>query len=97
MQATVKRCCAALKQFIALALGHLGQHHSLRDIEAALASDPKLHYHLGTRAVGTSALARAAAGVHDIRRIEYRDPDSDKLYGFITNHKRWAVQTIADI
>jgi hypothetical protein len=46
-------------QFIALAVGHLGQRHSLRDIEAALASDPKLHYHLGTRAVSKSALARA--------------------------------------
>jgi putative transposase len=46
-------------QFIALALGHLGQRHSLRDIEAALASDPKLHYHLGSRAVSKSALARA--------------------------------------
>jgi hypothetical protein len=45
--------------FIALAVGHLGQRHSLRDIEAALASDPKLHYHLGTRAVSKSALARA--------------------------------------
>jgi hypothetical protein len=46
-------------QFIALALGHLGQRHSLRDIEAALASDPKLHYHLSTRTVSKSALARA--------------------------------------
>ena len=46
-------------QFIALAVGHLGQRHSLRDIEAALASDPKLHYHLGTRALSKSALARA--------------------------------------
>ena len=46
-------------QFIALAVGQLGQRHSLRDIEAALASDPKLHYHLGTRAVSKSALARA--------------------------------------
>jgi putative transposase len=46
-------------QFIALAVGHLGHRHSLRDIEAALASDPKLHYHLGTRAVSKSALARA--------------------------------------
>jgi len=46
-------------QFISLAVGHLGQRHSLRDIEAALASDPKLHYHLGTRAVSKSALARA--------------------------------------
>ena len=46
-------------QFIALAVGHLGQRHSLRDIEAALASDPKLHYHLGSRAVSKSALARA--------------------------------------
>ena len=46
-------------QFIALAVGHLGQRHSLRDIEAALASDPKLHYHLGTATVSRSALARA--------------------------------------
>jgi len=46
-------------QFISLAVGHLGQHHSLRDIEATLASDPKLHYHLGTSAVSKSALARA--------------------------------------
>ena len=46
-------------QFVALALGHLAQRHSLRDIEAALASDPKLHYHLGARAVSKSAPARA--------------------------------------
>lgn len=46
-------------QFIALAVGHLGQRHSLRDIEATLASDPKLHYHLGSRAVSRPALARA--------------------------------------
>jgi putative transposase len=37
--------------FIALAVGHLGQRHSLRDIEASLASDHKLHYHLGNRMV----------------------------------------------
>ena len=46
-------------QFIALAVGHLGHRHSLRDIEAALAGDPRLHYHLGIRAVSRSALARA--------------------------------------
>jgi len=46
-------------QFIALAVGHLGQRHSLRDIEAALAADPKLHYHLGSKRVSRSALARA--------------------------------------
>lgn len=46
-------------QFIALAVGHLGHRHSLRDIEAALSSDPRLHYHLGTRAVSRSSLARA--------------------------------------
>jgi len=46
-------------QFIALAVGHLGQRHSLRDIEAVLAGDPKLHYHLGTGSVSRSALARA--------------------------------------
>ena len=32
-------------QFVALAVGHLGQRHSLRDVEAVLAGDPKLHYH----------------------------------------------------
>ena len=46
-------------QFIALIVGHLGHQHSLRDIEATLASDPKLHYHLGSRSVSKSALARA--------------------------------------
>jgi len=46
-------------QFVALTLGHLGQRHSLRDIEAAFASDSKLRYHLGTRSVSRSALARA--------------------------------------
>ena len=46
-------------QFIALAVGHLGQRHSLRDIEAALAGDRKLHYHLGARTVSKSALGRA--------------------------------------
>jgi putative transposase len=46
-------------QFIALAVGHLGQRHSLRDIEAALATDPKLHYHLGSKTVSRSGLARA--------------------------------------
>jgi putative transposase len=46
-------------QFVALAVGHLGQRHSLRDIEAALAGDPKMHYHLGTGSVSRSALARA--------------------------------------
>jgi transposase len=37
------------------------------------------------------------AGVYDIRRIEYRDPDNDKLYVFITNQKRWSAQTVADV
>ena len=37
------------------------------------------------------------AGVPDIRRIEYRDPASGKLYVFITNHKGWSAQTVADI
>ncbi len=42
-----------------MAVGHLGQRHSLRDIEAALAGDPKRHYHLGSASVSRSALARA--------------------------------------
>ena len=46
-------------QFIALVVGHLGQRHSLRDIEAALASDAKRRYHLGMGTVSRSALGRA--------------------------------------
>jgi hypothetical protein len=41
-------------QFLALVVGHVGQRHSLRDIESALMNDPSLRYHLSTR----SALAR---------------------------------------
>ena len=63
-------------QFIALAVGHLGQRHSLRDIEATLASDPKLNYHLGSRAVSRSALARAN---ENLSADFYRDLFS-KLY-----------------
>ena len=46
-------------QFVALAVGHLGQRHSLRDIEATLANDSRMHYHLGTTSFSKSALARA--------------------------------------
>lgn len=45
-------------QFLALVVGHVGQRHSLRDIESALMNDPALRYHLGTRSVSRSALAR---------------------------------------
>jgi putative transposase len=44
----------------------------------------------------TSRKARDA-GVPDIRRIEYRDPETGKFYVFITNHKCWSAQTVADI
>jgi IS4 transposase len=33
----------------------------------------------------------------DIRRVEYRDPETGKVYVFLTNHRRWAAQTVADI
>jgi putative transposase len=33
-------------EFIALAMGHLGQRHSWRDMEAALASESRQHYQL---------------------------------------------------
>ena len=68
-------------QFIALAVGHLGQRHSLRDIEAALTSDPKLHYHLGTRAVSRSSLARAN---ENLTADFYRDLFG-KLYARLQN------------
>jgi hypothetical protein len=45
-------------QFLALVVGHVGQRHSLRDIESALMNDPSLRYHLDTRSVSRSALAR---------------------------------------
>jgi hypothetical protein len=45
-------------QFLALVVGHVGQRHSLRDIESALMNDPSLRYHLNTGSVSRSALAR---------------------------------------
>jgi len=45
-------------QFLALVVGHVGQRHSLRDIESALMNDSSLRYHLDTRSVSRSALAR---------------------------------------
>jgi putative transposase len=65
-------------QFVALAAGHLGQRHSLRDIAAALASDPKLHYHLGAQSVSRSALARANV---NLTADFYRD-----LFGELYKH-----------
>ena len=46
-------------QFVALVLGHLGNRHSLRDIESALATQQSQHYHLNIGNVSRSALARA--------------------------------------
>ncbi len=46
-------------QFVALALGQLGGRHSLRDIEAALASQPSGQYHLNIGNGSRSALASA--------------------------------------
>ena len=46
-------------QFVSLVLGQLGNRHSLRDIEAALATQQSQHYHLNIGNVSRSALARA--------------------------------------
>jgi putative transposase len=35
--------------------------------------------------------------LHPVRRIGYRDPQTNKHYVFITNNFRWSPQTIADI
>ncbi len=45
-------------QFVALATGHLGGRHSLRDIVANLAAQTPRLYHLGARPVTRSSLAR---------------------------------------
>ncbi len=37
------------------------------------------------------------AGAYDIRRVEYRDPETGRNYVFITNQKNWSAQTVADI
>ena len=44
----------------------------------------------------SNKLARQAKA-HDIRRVEYRDPENDKTYVFITNQMAWSAQTVADI
>jgi Domain of unknown function (DUF4372)/Transposase DDE domain len=49
-------------QFVALATGHLGGRHSLRDIVANLAAQPPRLYHLGARPVARSSLARVNEG-----------------------------------
>jgi len=46
-------------QFVSLALGHLGSRHSLRDIEATLATQSTQRYHFGIQPVSRSSLARA--------------------------------------
>jgi hypothetical protein len=42
------------RQFTAMAVGRLGQRHSLRDTEAALAGDPNLLWPSGTAVALTS-------------------------------------------
>lgn len=46
-------------QFVSLVLAQLGNRHSLRDIELALAAQQPQHYHLNIGKVSRSALARA--------------------------------------
>jgi len=44
----------------------------------------------------TSGKALQAA-LPEIRRVEYRDSETGKVFVFLTNHRRWAAQTVADI
>jgi len=46
-------------QFVALAMGHIGERKSLRDITQTLDSQSSRHYHLGCKKVSKSAFARA--------------------------------------
>ncbi|MBI1425432.1 MAG: IS4 family transposase [Gammaproteobacteria bacterium] len=46
------------------------------------------------RLTGAKALK---AGLDPIRRVEYRDAETNKHYVFLTNQRRWAAQTVADI
>lgn len=46
-------------QFVALAVGQLNGRQSLRDIEACVNAQSHFHYHLGTKTISKSALARA--------------------------------------
>jgi putative transposase len=65
-------------------LGHLGNRHSLRDIEAALATQQPQHYHLNIGNVSRSALARAN---------EKLDPDFyQQLF-----YKLWVLNWVADV
>jgi len=41
--------------------------------------------------------AKARACPKPLRRIVYQDPETGKIYGFLTNHFRLAAKTIADI
>jgi len=44
-----------------------------------------------------SSTQRDSEQLHPIRRIGYRDPETNQRYVFITNHFEWSAQTIADI
>ena len=46
-------------QFTALAVGQIGGRHSLRDIEATLASQPKQQYHLGSQTIKRTTFSRS--------------------------------------
>ncbi len=46
-------------QFAALAVGQIGGRHSLRDIEATLASQPKQQYHLGSQTIKRTTFSRS--------------------------------------
>jgi len=40
--------------------------------------------------------AKARECPKPLRRIVYRDPETEKVYVFLTNHFRWVAKTIAD-
>lgn len=45
------------------------------------------------RLIGT----KAGACPYPLRRITYRDSATEKVYGFLTNHFRFAARTVAQV
>jgi putative transposase len=69
-------------QFTAMTVGHLGGRTSLRDIESTYKTQSQHHYHLGTKTVTRSSLARVN------EQLDYRFYESlfSVLYQRCVNH-----------
>ncbi len=63
-------------QFVALAVGQLNGRQSLRDIESCINSQRQQHYHLGTKSISKSGLAR----MNEQRDYEFYARLFEKLY-----------------